>query len=144
MNYYEGDNIGGAKKIEIIRCDLPIGFNPVQLPIGAIWTNIPFKEETGVLAVKTEATDNGPVFTYSGSLTAPNMRDEVDQVLFPFCGKAIAIVRYTDMNNRVYILGSPDCPVTVNLAAYTGQKYINENGSTFNFSVDQSSAALPT
>jgi hypothetical protein len=143
MNYYEGDNIGGIRTLDIIRHDLPIGFNPVQLPIGSSWINIPFKDESGVLIPKTELSDNGTIYNYSGSFLIPNMRDEVDQELLPFCGKAIAILRIIDMNGRVQIIGSPDTPVTLNLAATTGQKYTNENGSQFNFSVDQIAAALP-
>jgi hypothetical protein len=143
MNYYEGDNIGSIKAIDIIRCDLPTGFNPAVLPIGAVWTSIPFKQESGVLVPKIDVSDNGPVYNYSGSFLIPNMRDEVDLLLMPFCGKAIAILRITDMNGRVYIIGSPDAPVTLNLAATTGQKYINENGAMFNFLVEQTTAALP-
>jgi hypothetical protein len=142
LTYHEGDNIGSLRTVEIILHTLPVAFNPVQLPIGSTWTVILFKDETGVLILKTEDSDNGPIYNYAGSFFIHNLRDEVDQVLLPFCGKAIAILRLTDMNGRVYIIGSPDAPVTLNLAATSGQKYINENGSTFNFSVDQTSPAL--
>lgn len=142
MNYFEGDNIGSLRAVDIIRKDLPIGMNPVQLPYGADWTSIPLKDEGGILQLKTTDSDNGPVYTYSGSFLVPNMRDEVDQVLLPLCGKEICILRLTDMNGRLYIIGTPDAPVTLNIAATTGQKYSNENGSTFNFTVDQTSAAV--
>jgi hypothetical protein len=142
MNYYEGDNIGSIKAVEIIRHDLPIGFNPVYLPIGSTWTLIPFREENGELVLKTEESDNGPIYTYSGSFFVHNMRDEVDQVMIPFCGKAIAILRIMDMNDRVYIIGTPDAPVTINANGSTGKKYTNENGITFNFTVDQTTEAL--
>jgi hypothetical protein len=141
MNYYENDNIGSLKAVEIIRHDLPIAYAPIYLPVESSWTSIPIKEEAGELLLKTEGSDNGPIYIYSGSFFIHNMRHEVDQALLPFCGRAVAILRVTDMNDRVYILGTPDAPVTLNVAAGTGRKYSNENGSAFNFTVDQTSPA---
>ena len=142
MNYYENDNIGGIRTLEIIWHNLPIAFNPVYLPIGSNWTNIPFKDESGKLTIKTEASENGTIYTYAGTFFIHNMRDEVDQVLLPFCGEAVCIMRITDMNGRVYIIGTPDAPVTLNVSASTGEKYSNENGTGFSFTVDQSAPAL--
>ena len=141
MKYYENDNIGSTKYVDIILHSLPIAFRPLYLPIGADWIRIPIKEDFGELRIKTESTDNGPVYTYYGNFFVHNMRDEVDEVLLPFCGRAIAIMRITDMNDRVYIIGTPDAPVTLNIDAGTGKKWINENGSAFNFTVDQTSPA---
>jgi hypothetical protein len=141
MNYYENDNIGSIKFVDILLHSLPIAFRPLYLPIGTDWIRIPMKEEAGELKLKSEDSANGPIYTYFGSFFVHNMRDEVDEVLLPFCGKAIAIMRITDMNDRVYIIGTPDAPVTLNVAAGTGLKYINENGSAFNFTVDQTSPA---
>ena len=137
MDYYEGDNIGSLKTIEIIRHDWPIAWHPVALPEAVEWINIPLKEESGIMTIKTEETDNGVIYTYAGSFFIAHLRDEVDQVLMPFCGKSESILRLTDMNDRVYIVGMPDCPAKINLSATTGQKYVNENGTAFNFSVEQ-------
>ncbi len=142
MNYYEGDNIGSIKAVEIMRHDLPISFNPVYLPIGSSWIPVSFKDENGEFQLKTEKSDNGPIYTYSGFFFIQNMRDEVDAAMIPFSGKSIAILRIKDMNDRVYIIGTPDAPVTINAAGGTGKKYINENGVTFNFTVDQTAEAL--
>jgi len=142
MTHHEGDNIESLKSIEVIQHDLPTSLKPLTLTIGKEWITILFKDETGIMQIKTEETPNGIVFTYSGSFFIHHLRDEVDQVLLPFLGRAVSILRLTDMNDRVYIIGSPDCPVLLNLSASTGQKYVNENGGTYNFSVQQTSPAV--
>lgn len=142
MNHYEGDNIGSLKNIEVNGANLLTGWKPAKFPPGAAWTSIPFKDESALMTFKTEETDNGPLYIYTGTFFIHNMRDEVDEILLPFCAITLGIFRITDMNDRVYIIGTPECPVSLNVSATTGQKYINENGTTFNFSVSQPTPAV--
>ncbi|MNL59804.1 hypothetical protein D3C87_1835590 [compost metagenome] len=69
------------------------------------------------------------------------MRDEVDKIMMPLLGKKV-IFRLTDMNGRVYLIGSPDDGVNLSINQNTGQTYVNENGSEFLFDIAQVYPAL--
>lgn len=141
MTLYEGDNIGSVQKAEIIEHYKIQSMNPVVLKPGTSWIDIPFKDESGNLFLKTEDSDNGPIYNYTVQLFINNMRAEVDSALNGFL-TPVGVLRVTDMNDRVYIIGAPDRPVTMNETGGTGQKYINENGSMFDFTSAQSERAL--
>lgn len=141
MNYYEGDNVGSLLKVEFIEHYNLASFNPSVPGPGFDWTDVPLKEQSGVLKVKIEDTDNGKVYTYSGKWNIHNMRDDVDAVMINLVGQ-ISVLRLTDMNGRIYIIGAPGIPVTITINQDTGEKYINENGTEFLFTVEQPFAAL--
>ncbi|RQO65090.1 hypothetical protein DBR40_24780 [Pedobacter sp. KBW01] len=137
MNHYEGDNFGSLAKVESIEHFNVKSLNPVTLMPGAAWKNIPFKEETGQKRLKTDDTENGTVYNYSGSFFISNIRKEVETELNPFLGQML-MLRVTDMNGLVSIIGAPGMPVTLKKNHDTGKKYTNENGTEFIFEIDQS------
>ncbi|MNL18008.1 hypothetical protein D3C87_1391310 [compost metagenome] len=141
MNYYEGDNIGACAKAEFIEHYNLASFNPAVPLAGESWTEIPFKVETCQLQIKILNTENGPVYTYSGKWKMHNMRDEVDDVMFKLVGQ-ITVLRLTDMNGRIYVIGAPGMPVNISINQDTGERFVNENGSEFIFSIDQPFAAV--
>lgn len=141
MIHYEGDNIGSIAEFKIAHTYDLQSFNPVTFKNGRKWMIVPFKEQSGNLALKVEETPNGPLYTYSGNLFIHNMRDQVDNEILPFVGSnSVAMV--TDQNGRVYLIGTPQFPVTVTMNAGTGQRYTDENGQEFQFKVEQTKAAL--
>jgi len=141
MNHYEGNNIGSIAKLEITSCYLISGFNPVTFYPGGSWINVPFKEQTGELKEETEDHVNGTIYTYSGSIFVPNLRDEIDATMRMYIGQT-SMIRATDMNGRVYILGSPHIPVMLNSSGNTSKTFIGENGKEFQFKVEQNYPAL--
>jgi hypothetical protein len=141
MNYYEGDNLGSLSKIEVIEHYRLVGNAPLQLAPGAAWFEIPFKEESGKLNLKSIPSDNGRIYTYSGRFYFNRMRSEIDQAMGPYLNDT-AVFRLTDMNGEVYIIGAPGSPATISENGDTGQKFVNENGTEFTFSIDQPYRAL--
>ena len=141
MNYYEGDNIGSLLKVEAAYHTDFSGFNPLSFYTGKSWLEIPFKEQTSALFLKVADTANGLVYGYSGKFFIHHLSDEVDDTLYPYLGQ-ISVLRLTDMNNRVYIIGSPGLPVTMETSTGTGDKYTSENGQEFSFKVDMINRAL--
>jgi hypothetical protein len=141
MNNYEGDNIGSVQNAEIVEHYKIASVNPIVLKPGMSWITIPFKEESGNLFLKTEDSDNGPIYNYTVQLFINNMRNEIDAEMSKFL-TATGVLRVTDMNDRVYIIGGPDKPVAMNETSTTGQKFTNENGSMFDFTSSQSERAL--
>jgi hypothetical protein len=141
MNLYEGDNFGSVQKAEIIEHYKIASVNPIVLKPGMSWTIIPFKEESGNLFLKTEDSDNGRIYNYTVQLFINNMRNEVDTTMDKFL-TAVGVLRVTDMNDRIYIIGGPDAPASMTETSTTGQKFTNENGSMFDFTSAQSERAL--
>jgi hypothetical protein len=141
MNIYEGDNFGSVQNAEIIEHYKIASVNPIVLKPGMSWISIPFKEESGNLFLKTEDSDNGTIYNYTVQLFINNMRNELDAELGKFL-TSTGVLRVTDMNDRVYIIGGPDKPVAMNETSTTGQKFTNENGSMFDFTSSQSERAL--
>lgn len=141
MQHYEGDNIGGIFKLEYCPHYGFSSFNPAVLAAGYTWHEIPFKGESCELFLKLDTTPHGPLFTYSGPFAIHNQRDEVETTLFPYVGKHL-VLRLTDMNGRVYIIGAPDAPVELSLGAKSGQRYVDENGTGFSFEVAQIDKAV--
>lgn len=141
MNYYEGDNVGSLAKAEIIEHYKIASFNPAILKPGCTWIEIPIKDQSGKLSIKGTDTDNGTLYSYSGRFYIHNMRDEVDDTLNNFIGK-IGVLKLTDMNGRIYIIGAPGMGVNLTIVGDTGQTFVNENGTEYQFSIDQTFPAL--
>lgn len=141
MNYYQGDNIGSLASVEIALHTDFAGFNPVNFLNGKGWTLVPFKDESGNMSFKVDETANGTVYTYAGRFFLQNLRNEVEETLYPFIGQR-AVMRLIDMNGRVYIIGAPGTPVTLAVSGGTGDKYASENGQEFSFKSEQIGPAL--
>ncbi len=141
MQHYEGNNIGGIQKVEHCPHYGFSGFYPAVLANGYAWAEIPIKPESGALYLKVDDTVHGLLYTYSGPFFLHNQRDEVEDELYPILGTS-RILRITDMNGRIYIIGAPGCPVTITLNASTGQRYVDENGAGFSFQVEQTTKAV--
>jgi hypothetical protein len=143
MDYYEGDNLGSIKAIEVIEHFNLLNTNPVQIRSGSAWMSIPFKEESGKMNMKSVLSDNGRIYTYSGRFFFNNMRKEIEDGLSPYLDD-VAVLRVTDMNGRSYLIGAPGSPVTIAENGDTGQRYINENGIEYTFAIEQSVRAVTT
>jgi hypothetical protein len=141
MEFFEGDNIGGLSNIEIIEHFNVRSLVPVELVEGKVFTEVPFKNESGQFKIKEEDTDNGTVYAYSGRFFLHSMRNEVDSGMAKFIGQ-VSVMRLTDMNGRKYIIGAPGKPVTISKNGDTGQRYTNENGTEFSFQVAQMESAI--
>lgn len=141
MTHYEGDNIGSIAEFKIAHTYDLQSFNPITFKNGRKWLDVPFKEQSGNLALKVEETANGLLYVYSGNLAIHNMRDQVDNEMLPFVGSN-SVVMITDLNARVYVIGTPSLPVTLTMNAGTGQRYVDENGQEFQFRVEQTAPAL--
>ncbi|RYD76892.1 MAG: hypothetical protein EOP55_10495 [Sphingobacteriales bacterium] len=136
MNHFEGDNIGSLLKAEIAHHSDFDNFNPAVFKAGKDWINIPFKEESGSFKGGNEDSDNGQIYSYEGKFFIHRVREEVRKALHPFLGQH-GVMRLTDLNGEVYIIGAPGMPVTLTVTAGTGEKYSSENGSLFSFAVVQ-------
>jgi hypothetical protein len=141
LQFHEGDNIGSILKLEAAPHYDFSGFNPVAFHFGKGWIDIPFKEESGVLQLKADDTDHGISFNYAGRFFIHKQRADVRSTLYPFLGQHL-ILKVTDLNGEVYIIGKPGCPVTLELSATTGQRYADENGMEFQFKIEQDSVAV--
>ncbi|KAA8483750.1 hypothetical protein BDE36_1786 [Arcticibacter tournemirensis] len=140
MNFHEGDNIGSIAICEIAFPFSFSSFNPAVLAIGYTWLSLPLDDQSGSLNLKVSDTDNGPVYTYSGGLKIHNLRESVDNTLYRYVASG-AVMRITDMNGRIYIIGAPDEPVTVSLNGGTGEKFADENRQQMQFKIDQAHPA---
>ena len=137
MEFFEGNNIGSLKKVEIILRDDIQSLNPLVLKPGKTFTDIPLTSQKNSLSEKTEETENGTVFSYSGKFFVHRIRQEVKEAMRVFLGKR-TVMRVTDMNDEVSILGYPGNEVILTLTANTGENYSSQNGTEYNFSVDMS------
>lgn len=138
MEIYEGDNIGGIAELELAFTFAFSSFFPAVMRPGASWDRIAF--DSGSMSVKTSEADNGPVYNYAVAVRVHNMRDDVDAVI----GKYIAagcVARVVDLNGRVYLLGSPDMPVSLVVSGGTGEKPTDENGIDIKLSIEMGFAA---
>ena len=141
MIQFEGDNIGGIAKVEILFHNDFLSFDPAVPKDGRNWKDIPFKEQTASLDISVEDSENGPVYSFSGKFTLQRLRPELQSELGPHIGQ-LNVIRVTDMNNEIYIIGAPDMPVTLSHSGSTGSKYINENGITYSYTIEQPSDFL--
>ncbi|MCX2473556.1 hypothetical protein OQZ33_04345 [Pedobacter sp. MC2016-05] len=136
MNHYEGDNIGSLLSAEIAHHTDFDNFNPAVFKAGKSWIKIPFKEESGSFKGGNEDSDNGQIYSYDGEFFIHRIREEVRTELHPFLGQH-GVLRLTDLNGEVYIIGAPGMSVTLTVSAGTAEKYAGENGSLFSFAISQ-------
>lgn len=141
INLFEGDNIGSIARIEIANHTDFESWAPAKFFKGKAWQTIQIAGESAELKRRTKDDPNGIIYTYSGFFDIHTVRDEVETKLMPFVGKR-AILRITDNNGRVYIIGKPLNPVTLEEESTTGKSVKNKNGYQFTFSVQQTSAAV--
>ena len=140
IKVFEGDNIGSIAHIEIAYHTDFESWEPAKFKTGKSWQNIQITGEMAELKRKTKDDPNGLIFTYSGFFDIHMIRDEVELKLLPFVGKR-AVLRITDNNKRVHIIGKPQNPVLLDEESTTGKLFKNKNGYQFNFLVNQTSAA---
>lgn len=131
-----GDIIGSIYKMEAAHHTDLTGFAPVEFLAGKGWQQIPFAEENGELRLAVQETDNGLVYAYSGTVAIQRLRPEVQLALLPYLGQG-SVLRITDMNDQVYIIGAPGLPVNLQLDGSTGQQFTGRNGYTLSFSISQ-------
>uniref|UniRef100_F4C2E2 Uncharacterized protein n=1 Tax=Sphingobacterium sp. (strain 21) TaxID=743722 RepID=F4C2E2_SPHS2 len=139
--FFEGDNIGSLAVIEIAHINDFLNFNPPLFREGRDWKQIEFLPESGQLSPTYEEDDNGNVYSYKGSFSIKRPSIEEESAMLPFIGKK-SVLRLTDMNMRVRIIGLPDCPVAVKMTGTTGNKYTSAPSNDYSFAVDQPVKAI--
>lgn len=135
MEIFEGNNIGSLKKVEIILRDYIQSLNPLVLKAGKSFTEIPLTPQKNLLSEESEETDNGTVFKYAGKFYVHRIRKSIKDEMRIFLGKR-TVMRLTDMNDEVSIIGYPGNEVTLTTKATTGESFTSQNGIEYNFSVD--------
>ena len=140
VSIFEGDNIGSISNIEIAHHTDFERWHPAKFHSGNNWQNIEITGEMAELKRKTKDDPNGIIYTYSGFFDIQSIRDEVEINLMPFIGRK-SILRITDNNGRVYVIGQPKNPVLLEEESTTGKLYKNKNGYLFSFSVVQTRPA---
>ena len=141
METFEGNNIGGLSKLEIcFHTDLA-SYNPAVFKAGKAWLDIPFDDESAVLDFNAEETDQGNLYNYTGRVELRKQRPDVKAALYPYIGRN-SIIKATDMNGEVSILGAPGLAVKLSAQAKTGAKYIDKNSLTIAFEVQMPFVAL--
>lgn len=136
ITHYEGDVIGGIAKLEIAYHWDFTQFYPAVFAAGKDWKEIEALPETGELKYKAEETEHGPLYSYSGSFSVLKLSESVETAILPYIGES-SILRITDNNGRIFIVGLPGAPVSLALSAGTGRKYTSQNSFDFDFSVEQ-------
>ncbi|MFN8406979.1 MAG: hypothetical protein U0X71_05805 [Sphingobacteriaceae bacterium] len=140
VTVFEGDNIGSVARLEIAYHTDFESWDPATFKSGKSWQSIEITGETAELKRKAKDDPNGIVYTYSGFFDVHAIRDEVELNLMPYVGKR-AVLRLTDSNGRVYIIGKPQNPIALEEESTTGKLFKNKNGYQFNFLVSQTSPA---
>jgi hypothetical protein len=135
MEIFEGNNIASLKKVEVILQDDIESLNPLALKSGKSFLNVPLTPQKNNLTIATEDSENGTVYNHSGKFFLHRVREEIFTSLGNFVGRR-SVLRLTDMNNVIYILGTKDNCVLLNFKANTGESYTAQNGVEFTFSVD--------
>lgn len=139
--FHEGDNIGTLAVVEIAHQEDFLNFDPPLFREGRDWKQIEFLDESGSLSVSHDEDDNGIVFGYSGKFSIKRPTDEEENAMLPYIGQK-SIMRLTDHNGRVRIIGLQDCPVTIKMSGSTGTKYTGAPSNDYSFAVDQHKKAL--
>lgn len=134
LSIFEGDNIGSIALLEIAAHTDFTGFNPALFASGKDWQIIELGNEAGELKRVSEETEHGILYTYGGGFNVHRIRQEAEAALLPFVGQK-AILRITDSNGFVSIIGEPGNPVTLKEESSSGQRYASRNGYSFSFQV---------
>jgi hypothetical protein len=129
-------NIGSIQKLELVMHNQLSDYAPVVLNAGVAWLEIELLPDNASLLLTAEDTENGMLFTYRVNAAHTVLRDEVEDLLNPFLGQR-SIVRVTDMNDRVYILGMPGTPCAFTYNGNTGNNPTEQNGYAINIQVAQ-------
>ena len=141
VTVFEGDNIGSIARLEIAYHTDFESWDPATFKSGKSWQSIEIGGKTAELRRKTKDDPNGIIYIYSGFFDVHMIRDEVELNLMPYVGKR-TVLRITDSNGRVYIIGNIHNPVTLEEESTTGKLFKDKNGYQFNFLVNQIIAAV--
>lgn len=133
---HEGDNIGGILKVQIALLSELESFAPIVFKSGKSWKEIEIYPESGMFKSDVPHGDNGKYYSYAGSFKIhfPNRKDEnaFDKFIGP-----VNVMRITDLNRYVQVIGSPEEPVTFSRTYESGSKVTDLSHNSFTFSVSQ-------
>lgn len=132
----QNDNIGSIQKFEIVLQTDVESFAPVVLKSGKTWLEIEPLPETGSLRFSTNETDNGTLFNYAVAFKHSKLSQTTEDALDVFVGKR-SVLKVTDMNDRVYIIGAPGLPCDFSYDGDTGNSPTEQNAYTINAGVAQ-------
>lgn len=136
LELYEGDLLGSIKRIDAALVNQFTSFNPAVFASGYAWQEIGFTDESAQLRLSVQDSEQGSIFKYTGRFSIPKLRSIAEDALLQINGKK-AVLKITDMNDRVYIIGSPYHPVTIEIDGDTGMEYRNASSYTLNFAIEQ-------
>lgn len=131
------NNLGGFSKVEfayvleIKNCFKARNKKYVNLMPGCIWKLFPSR----VLGIEfLQTSENGEFFTQNGTIEliknqiSEEMSNNIDYIKLSGC-----VLKLTDCNNQVHIVGSESCPVFGHLTPVPGKKVSDLNHSVFNW-----------
>lgn len=136
LDHYEGDQLGSIKRIDAAYHTQFESFNPAVFLSGFSWQQIAFTEETGQLRLSVRDSEQGIIYKYLGSLSIPKLRSEAEDAILPLIGK-LTVLKITDMNDRIYIIGGPNSPVNMELEGDTGSEFKSSSAYVVSFGVEQ-------
>lgn len=138
---YEGDNIGGIASFEIAHVTELISSKPVVFKPGKTWRSISFHPHSGIFKEDENETDQGFIYSYTGSFKIPRKNKSTDQDLQFYLGSC-SIIRIIDQNRFVHVIGGIDFPVTLTKSSDTGSNPTDVNQVIYSFAVSQIQKAL--
>lgn len=138
---HEGDNIGGIARIEIAHVTDFLGFNPIVFKPTKAFAELPFVPGSGMLKDEENDTKNGAQYSYAGLFAVQRPTSSTENILRPYIGQA-SVLRITDLNGEVLIIGSPACPVELSRETDRGRKPSDMSKMEIRFSVTQPHPAL--
>lgn len=121
INKLRSSNIGGGKFIEIVDVRDVLNYYPptgltigteVELKPDAEWKIIRFTDET-LHFIENEDRETGDTF-YKPLIDGIIAKDRVDilSAMLPFLKQRV-LVKYHDLNDNIYLVGTPDEPLMV-------------------------------
>jgi hypothetical protein len=132
------DNLGGFSKVEfayvyeILNCYKARNRKYVNLSPGCNWKQFPSR----VLGIEfMQTSENGEIFTQNGTIEliknqiSEEMLNKINFIKTDGC-----VLKLTDSNNQVHIVGSEKYPVLGSLTPIPGKKVSDLNHVVFNWS----------
>lgn len=139
--FHEGDNIGGVLSFEIAHVNELISSDPIRFKPGKIWRSINFHPNSGIFKEEENESEHGLFYSYAGSFKIHRKSRETDSLLRYYLGTS-SLIRITDQNGLVQVIGGIDFPVTLTKSSDTGSNPTDMNQVNYSFSVSQIQKAL--
>ncbi|MGJ1295544.1 hypothetical protein ACR777_15160 [Sphingobacterium spiritivorum] len=138
---HQDDNIGGLLSVEIAHVTDFSGFNPVVFKPGKNFQKVDILPLSGSLKDDEEFSNSGTAYTYAGIFKIHHPTAILENAIRPYIGLC-SVLKLTDLNGRIRIVGSPACPVLLKRTGDSGLKPSDMAHNEFKFSVTQPHPAI--